>query len=244
MLEDEVAGAAHAVDFLHPRKRPEPPSQKNRNLLIGAAVATALLAIVGTVWGRLHSLDRQIADLKSESADMNDVVDRANSILGKVQAIDQFQDGDITWLDELREASVRLPGPDDAILDELSFGAAIGGGGTMLLKGHVRDSSLIEVFEDSLRYHGNDVAGKHGAPDAKRPEYPFQLETTVFVSPDSKQEGHSAGRPYRDEIRELASRAMNEAEPADEEEEKEADQSDQNVTSTENDEDSTGSQSS
>jgi Tfp pilus assembly PilM family ATPase len=240
MLADEVAGARHAVDFLHPRKRPAPPSQKRRYLLIGATVAAAVLAIVGTIWGRLHSLDNQIAELRIESAALNDVVERANGIIGKVNAIDEFQDGDITWLDELREAASHLPNADDTILDELSFGAAVGGGGTMLLKGHVRDSSLIEVFEDSLRYQGNDVSGKHGAVDSKRPEYPFLLEATVFVEPDKRDEGRSLGRPYRDEIRELSNRDM---QPGDAVGEDEAIEQDQSVTSADS-EDTAGSQSS
>jgi hypothetical protein len=223
MLADEVAGSAHAVDFLNPRKRPVPPSQKRQYILIGATVAAALLAIMGTVWGSLHSLDRQIAGLKIESAALNDVVDRSNAVIGKVDLINQFQDGDVTWLDEMREAATHLPSADDTILDELSFGAAVGGGGSMLFKGRVRDSLLIADFEDSLRYHGNIVSGKHGTLNDRQMEYPFLLEANVFVSPDKRGDGRSLGRPYRDEVRELATKGMHEGGPAGEGESTEKD---------------------
>lgn len=240
MLADEVAGSAHAVDFLNPRKRPVPPSQKRQHVLIGATVAVALAAIVGTVWLRLNSLDRKIADLKIESAALKDVVDRSNAVIGKVDLINQFQDGDVTWLDEIRAAATHLPSADDTILDELSFGAAVGGGGSMLFKGRVRDSLLIDDFEDSLRYYGNNVSGKHGTMNDRQMEYPFLMEATVFVSPDKREEGRSLGRPYRDEVRELATQAMQEGGPDSESEPTEKDDA---VTST-GDENTTGRQSS
>ncbi len=217
MLADEADGSAHAVDFLHPRRRPLPPSQKRRNVLIAAAVAALALAIVGSLWGRLHFLDRDIAAKRAESASMNDTVERAEELIGQVAALDAFQDGDITWLDEIRETAARLPSADDTILDEVSFGANVGIGGSMLLKGHVREASLIEVFEDSLRYQDNVVSGKHGAVDAKRAEYPYLLEATVSVSPDKRDEGHSLGRPFRDEMRKAAMQELHGDQPAGEE---------------------------
>ena len=41
MLADEAQGAAHPIDFLPPRKRPEPPSKNRRYALIGGLVGAA-----------------------------------------------------------------------------------------------------------------------------------------------------------------------------------------------------------
>jgi len=216
MLADEAAGAQHAVDFLHPRKRPEAPSQMRRNTLIGAAVAVVVLGGLFTFWFKLHQLDTHIADLTKQAADMDLVLQQGQSTIDNVAAIHEFTDSDITWLDELYEMARRLPSADDAILDEVTIGAHTAPGGIVTLKGHVKEASMIAHFEDSLRYDKNVVSGRQGTVDRSKKDYPWLLDTTMIVPPDVQDKGKSLGRPFRDQLRETATPAAKASEKQEE----------------------------
>ena len=201
MLADEAAGAEHAIDFLHPRRRPEAASNMRRNLLIAGAGAAMMLLVVTLVWARLRHLDHEIADLQTQSSTLEKEVKAARVLVSKRDAVRKFTDGDITWLDELREMARHLPSADQAILNEVAIGAHPKRGGVMVLKGHVTESSLIAEFEDSLRYHDNIVAGSQGTIDPVQKDYPWLLDTRITVEPDKQDMGRSLGRPFRAAIR-------------------------------------------
>ncbi len=199
MLVDQAGGVQHAVDFLHPRRRPEPPSQLRRNVLIAAVGILVVAGSLLTVWGGFHRLDAQIAELGAEAARLEKQVQIEQVLIKRVDAVNVFTDGDITWLDELRRTSRRLPDADKAILDEVIIGVHLPRGGVMTLKGRVREASMISEFEDSLRYGDNVVAGSQGIVDRSHKEYPWLLNTKVIVPPDIQKVGHSMGRPPIDE---------------------------------------------
>ena len=201
MLADEAAGTSHAVDFLNPRKRPPAASKKRRNVTVAAAAVAAIALGVLAAWLQLRRLDDRIAELNKESSDAAKEVAAAKELIAKTDAIKEFTDGDITWLDELREMARNLPNSEQAILEEVSVGTANTRGGTMILKGNVKSSELIQAFEDSLRYNNNVVAGRQGVTDPSMPLYPWLLDTVVSVVPDVQDRGRSIGRPYRDAMR-------------------------------------------
>ncbi|MBM4093501.1 MAG: hypothetical protein FJ276_29440 [Planctomycetes bacterium] len=201
MLADEAAGTSHAIDFLNPRKRPPVPSKKRRNVAVAAAAVAAVALGVAAAWLQLRRLDDRIAELNKMSSDAAKEVAAAKELIAKTDAIKEFTDGDITWLDELREMARNLPSSEQAILEEVSVGTANTRGGTMVLKGNVKSSELIQAFEDSLRYNNNVVAGRQGVTDPSMPLYPWLLDTVVSVVPDVQDRGRSLGRPFRDAIR-------------------------------------------
>ena len=67
MLADEAAGAPHAIDFLHPRKRPVPVSYRRRNSLVGAVAASVVLGVAGLIWFQYNDLDVRAAQLEVRS---------------------------------------------------------------------------------------------------------------------------------------------------------------------------------
>jgi Tfp pilus assembly PilM family ATPase len=198
MIADHVAGERHAIDFLNPRKRPVPPSRRRRTVVLTAAVALVCGVIALAVGWKLKQFDAEIAALQIRSADLEEVVERARTLVAKAEAVQEFTDGDITWLDEIREVAVRIPGPEHVILDDLTVKTELGPGGAMTLRGSVRTAAVIAQFEDSLRYHDNVVAGRYSRVDSKRRDYPYMIDTSVTVVPDRYEQGRSRGRPFRD----------------------------------------------
>ncbi len=195
MLTCEFAGTRHTIDFLNPRKRPKPPSNSRRNLAIAAAVLVVVGAGTSLFMWHTSNLDARIAELTEQSLALTTAVNKAKVLVEKVNTVKKFAEGDITWLDEIREVAHRLPDADHVILDEVTLGADLDRGGRLKLVGHVVQPDVIAELEESLRDGDNLVTGRIGIVDRKRKDYPYQLETTVLVPPDVQKDGHSVGRP-------------------------------------------------
>lgn len=205
MLADVAAGVPHAIDFLNPRKRPVPRSNRQRNVLIAAGSLAAVGVVVLGVWGGLKYLDRQIADLNAQVAELDKQVAAARELMADVDAVSDFVGGDVTWLDELHELARRMPGAEQIKLNDVTITTGnVKRGGVIALKGHVQNADVIARFEDSLRYEDHVVRGRSAIPDQKSADYPYALDTTVTVEPDTYDRGRSLGRPFRDKLRAAA----------------------------------------
>ncbi|MFW6170951.1 MAG: hypothetical protein ACODAD_10715 [Planctomycetota bacterium] len=196
MLASEVSGAGHTIDFLNPRKRPKPVSNKRRNLIIAAGAAAILAASAMLFSSQKQELDDEIARLTRESTELDAAVEKAEKLVAKADRLKLFTDGDITWLDELSRVAGQLPDSDRLILREISLGSDRERGGRMVLKGNVVTAEVIADLEQVLRYGGNVVEGRMGVVDRTNREYPYQLDTTIIVPPDIQENGHSLGRPH------------------------------------------------
>ncbi len=198
MLASKATGADSTLDFLNPRKRPKPPSNKRRNVAVAVGVAVVLAVGAFVITIQKHTMDDEIARLTKESVALDAAVDRARNLVAQSDRIKVFTNGDITWLDEMREVATHLPDADHVILREISMGADRAGGGRMVLKGNVCSADVIAQLEQLLRYGDNTVRGKMGVIDRSNPDYPYQLNTTIHVPPDVQENGHSLGRPELD----------------------------------------------
>jgi len=199
MLACQITGTGHTLDFLNPRKRPEPASTTNRNLLIAAALLLVASLGASFFWSKKSALDQEITSLQAQSTELDEAVDRARELIARVDRLEEFARGDITWLDELRATAQSIPSADDVIVNELFIGVnPAESGGRMTLRGNVASTDVIAELEETLRYRGNEVKGYKGTLDPTRRDYPYQIETTVAVPPDLLDQGHSLGRPPMD----------------------------------------------
>jgi Tfp pilus assembly PilM family ATPase len=179
MLLDEAAQTRHDIDFLNPRRRPAPPSQRRQYVLAGATAATLVLAVVFWFWHQMHSLDQDITRLQKDVKDLDKLVDAAKQIQAKTEDIDQFVLGDITWLDEIKNAAERLPPSERILVQRLSAGANPNGGGQMFLSGYAKEADDIS---DMVRQLGN-ASGKGGSANYQRPDYPWRFDSVVVNVP-------------------------------------------------------------
>jgi Tfp pilus assembly PilM family ATPase len=183
MLIDEAAGVPHAIDFLHPRKRPAPPDMRRRYALIGGAVAAAVLAIVGLFWLQLAALDGQIRNLQAQKSQVDKTVKAAEKRLADIREFDKWESGDVVWLDELYYLSEKMPPPEEAIVGQATLGVLMTGGGRVELKGGVREASSIAPMEQSLRSERHEVQGSGGQADETLGVYRWQFTEMVTVKP-------------------------------------------------------------
>jgi Tfp pilus assembly PilM family ATPase len=194
MLVDEAA-SAHAIDFLHPRRPPEPVSRKK--LAMVAAAAGLLIAATGGyfAWGQFSEVGKQISSLEKQSRDLDKNVKRAAEKEAAVAVIDEWLAGDIVWLDELRDLSRRFPKPRDAVLLRMSLGSKTGGGGAIELEGLVRDPSIVGEMEGNLRDEFHEVRTKRVQESVQGTAHTWKFDSSLLVGARDKSsyESHLSG---------------------------------------------------
>jgi hypothetical protein len=198
MLQDEAAGRPPVIDFLHPRKRPEPPNQLRKYLLAGAAVAALVLVGVMSIQMRLWSLDRDIDALKTERARLEKVAKASAKPLKDVAVLDRFAASDVTWLDELSRLAKKLPGPQAVRVDEVVALAPAKGEPTINLSGVADKHSTIKQIEDSLRDDQHMVFGKGGTLDTALKGLQWRFDETIGIKPPAQPAsvaGPNAAKP-------------------------------------------------
>ena len=201
MLVDEALGRPPVIDFLHPRKRPEPPNRQRIYVLAAAAAALVLLALGGTIQMRLWSLDAKISQLKIERSRQEKLAKASAKPLKDAATLDKFAAGDITWLDEFARISQKLPGPEAARLEEVTAQSLPKIGSRITLKGVVDQHSRLKEIEDALRDKQHAVYGKGGTLDPTLKGMQWRLDEEIAILPPAATAppaaAKTAGAPAR-----------------------------------------------
>lgn len=181
MLQAEASTDAELIDFLNPRRPPEPAS--NRSTWMIAAVAAAVMVLLGGyfVWNKLSGLDNEIAALESRNSELDADMEKADAAIAATAELDKFLDGNVIWLAELRRVAEQLPPPEEAILRNVSGDALPTGGGRLTISGRVSEPSTVAKLEDQLRDDTHKVMGA-GTQEAANAEPPYLWTFTEVIS--------------------------------------------------------------
>jgi len=183
MLLDEAAGAQHAIDFLHPRRKPQPPNRFRRFGLVAGLAATNVLAIAFLVWNELAQLDSEIEELTAELKALDEPVKRARVRMADVARIEEFVQGDYGWLDEIQRLSQQLRSGDQVVLTQMLFSVRSPSGGQLILDGNAKTLADLEQVQAALRESHRVVLSKGGQEDPRQPVYRWQFKETVELPP-------------------------------------------------------------
>jgi Tfp pilus assembly PilM family ATPase len=188
MVYDEAEERRHGIDFLKPRQRPLPPSRGRRYTAVAAAAAAVLLLLGGLIAWQIQGYSRRVAELQTESKNLDNPVKAAEQLRAEVAVIDAFAAGDVNWLDELYGLSQKFPNADEALVDVVTFSTRTEGGGLVYLEGYVRDPAIIEKMESKLRDARRQVTGSGTTFDERQPEYRWQFKERIVILPPEQEE--------------------------------------------------------
>jgi hypothetical protein len=188
MLTDEAAERHAGFDFLNPRRRPEPVNR--RRLTVAAVAAVAMVALAGgyLAWGQFSEVSARIERLEQRSHELDQLVKRGAEKQAAVAAIEEWSLGDVVWLDELRDLSLRFPQPRDAVLSRLTLSSRPTGGGAVELEGLVRDPSIVGRMESQLRDEYHEIRTRRVQESVQGTTYTWKFDSSLWVTRRSKDD--------------------------------------------------------
>lgn len=183
----EAAPLIPTVDFLRPRKAVLQADPRRRQRQIAAAVAAAVALIAGLIgYGKLSNLDHRIAELASQKADLNGLLNRPQSkaLLAAAQSLDAWAVEKADAVAVLSDFQSLLPGTERLYFTSLRFSPENGETvATLIGKGHARQRRDIDGLFQRLSDHGYQVTAKPATTSSRNPDYPFEFDLDVAVRP-------------------------------------------------------------
>ena len=182
----EAEHGSHAIDFLHPRKKPAPPDRRRTLTLAGVAAGLLVLLAGYRAWSTFAQVDAENESLTAELDRLDDKFKQAGKQQKIIQAIRDWGESDVNWLDELRDLSLRLPGGRDAMLLRMNMSHSRTSGGTIEMTGVVRDPVIVSRIENSLRDKFHQIANKHVQERMQDKSYSWHFDSSLVVAPREK----------------------------------------------------------
>lgn len=185
LAADELHGD-RLIDFLQPRKRPEPKSNRGKlAAMIGVPVAACLLLAYG-VYSQFSSLDQRIAIAESVKDDMQPQLKAADDSLADVALVDQFLDSNVNWLTEIQRIAENIPPSEQALVRQIAARTdPRKGGGTITLVGGVTDPDVIQKLQSELRDETHTVQGGGSSEGRSEDVYRWGFREEIEVDPRS-----------------------------------------------------------
>ncbi|MGD0900702.1 MAG: hypothetical protein ABR915_22955 [Thermoguttaceae bacterium] len=176
----ELDAAGHAIDFLHPRRAPAPPSRRKK--WIAAAVAAAVLLLGYLIYARIDRamLAAEIEQLQKDAPSLEKQAAAADKVRAAAADISKWTDSDIVWLDHFRALSEQFPSARGAVVNQLTFSSSAGGG-EIRLRGLARDHAAIGQMEQQLGGRSRGVIDRGSHEDPSQGPYSWRFETSVLV---------------------------------------------------------------
>lgn len=182
VLLDEAAGS-HPIDLLHPRRPPHPWARRRLAALAVGGLALVALTLGLYVWGNLAEANADNERLATRLRDLNETAKKAAKQKDRIEAVAAWKNRDVNWLEELRDLSLRFPGPRDAVVLRMSMRPAQGDGGLIDLQGLVRDPKVVVTLERQIRDEFRAVRSRRVQQRTQEDDYTWVYETSVSVAP-------------------------------------------------------------
>ncbi len=188
MLLDESGTASHAIDFLHPRKRPPPPNRRRTAIVAATAIAAVVLLGIGVLQWQLRSLDSKISTLTKQRVTQEKLAKASTKPREDVAKLDRFAKADVTWLDALERMSKKAPPPNELLVEDFSASYVPSGGGKIIINGLADSDARIRKIEEAVRSANHKVTSSdiHIDPELAGPhKWRFKQEITVVPSDEA-----------------------------------------------------------
>lgn len=181
LLRDELAGEPAAFDFLHPRRRPEPPSRRRTYLLAGAVVVVLGFAYLLHHWLANCELEEAVVHLQREAENLKPKVARAEQTRKAAGEIAAWTASDRNWLEEFQWLSSHLPPAENAVLTHLDF-TSKPGSWEIVLEGLARDVDAVTRLQGGLGDATHRLTPKSTTSGNAKPPYALRFTSSVSIA--------------------------------------------------------------
>jgi len=179
------ADASHAkLDFVNPRRKPDPPDRRRIFSLGALTAATVVLAVGYLLFSGLWARDAEITELKLKLAKLKNSNKALVQTEQEINEIDEWLQTDIQWLDELYHLSQNMPPAEQVIADRIQMQVRNREGGSITLEGFVADPSVISKLEANLRDDRHQLLGRESKNETYGDNYQWSFQEFITILPD------------------------------------------------------------
>jgi Tfp pilus assembly PilM family ATPase len=182
----ELEQTGQAIDFLHPRHRPEPPSRRTRLVAGAGAAVLAVGLLVGYRGLQRKWVNDDVKRLTDETKQLEKEVTAAKKAVAAVAEVEKWTATDVVWLDELNQLSKNFLPARQVRATKLTLGPGQQKGGKITLEGLAAGASSIINLESRLRSGSRRVEDQVTREDESTKPYTRQFTSAVFVEPEKQ----------------------------------------------------------
>jgi len=188
---EDATSIAPAIDFANPR-RPLPPANRTRQVAVVAAIVG--LVIGGGwyyVWSQFHEIDTENTRLVNRLNELNELVKDTQGKRQLAVTLAAWDRNRISWPDELRDLTARIPSSPDLVVQQLTISAAGPGTAVATFRGVGKQPEVIAQMENNLRdkYHDIRIPGIREQQEGSKTTATFQATLTIRKRPASEYSG-------------------------------------------------------
>ncbi len=187
------------VDFANVRRRAEPQRFTRTHALAAAAAAVVVLGIALHFWSNSASIASELAEVQSQIETLRPSKAQHDKITANAEAIEDWLDTDVNWLDEMEQFGRRLrpqpfsakdyPVNDDVVLTQVTMYRPPGitaTGGRMDVNAVAKSPAAVDGLDARLRDDRHIVRPGTGGADNSVSGYPWAFGLQIEVTPDEE----------------------------------------------------------
>jgi hypothetical protein len=191
MILEEARGQQVPIDFANPKK-PAPPVSRTPKIV--AVVATLLLLVGGGwyfAWSQFNEIEQNNARLAARLAELKELNQKASKKRRLDKALTLWDTSRVSWLDELRDLTLRMPPSRDIKIQQLSIAPSSGGTFVATFNGTASNVATVETMELGLRdrWHQLRTPGVREQAQRRRgKDSAWSFQTTMTLKPRRSQQ--------------------------------------------------------
>lgn len=181
MVWEHLSGRVE-LDFANPTQPPA-PVRRGRRMAVQAAAASLALAVgAGTLYSDITTVRVEADDLANRIATNRKMLKRLEQKTVTLNAVRQWEQDQVHWLDELERISRQLPESTEAVVQRMNMTAG-GASGVVGMSLKVKEPSVLAKMEELLRDSRHQISSQRISQGEGDEDYPCQFEASMLVKP-------------------------------------------------------------
>jgi Tfp pilus assembly protein PilN len=188
LLVGAAAERLPQLDFLHPRKKPVPKSNKRQWSLVAGLAAVIVLAVLASIASQVWALDAQIAEKNTRIAELSKNTKTNEATLKAMKELGEWKVTDFAMVKEFESLLKLLPDAKSLKLTSLNFISSKETGGRFVINGVASSSDVVSKM---IR----DVSTAKA--ELPHPNPKFKREVARYVAKQDSLKEDNSNPPYK-----------------------------------------------
>ena len=172
------------MDFKNPRRITEKRKSYKRPISFGLLGLSAASVLSFLSWSSLKERAELVNRRESELKSLQSDVKKAEQSITRTELVDQFLDGNVIWLEQLRRLTDKMPPADQVIVKTISAKSNVAaGGGQLILQAAAKGPGVVHEMEASIRDEDHSVGGTGTNDLGEDQDYRWGFTHVISIDP-------------------------------------------------------------